>query len=81
MESPYGSGTNNLPSVLKGTTWLASCVTPCHPVLDQVCSEVDVEISGTGSVSVEGFRSDITFPSDLDHRGAFSVNDAYGRAS
>ena len=49
---------------------------------DQVCSEVDVEISGTGSMSVEeGSDQDTIFPSDLDHRGAFSVNDAYGRAS
>ena len=49
---------------------------------DQVCSEVDVEVSGTGSISIEeGSDQDTIFPSDLDHRGAFSVNDAYGRAS
>ena len=49
---------------------------------DQVCSEVDVEVSGTGSMSIEeGSDQDTIFPSDLDHRGAFSVNDAYGRAS
>ncbi len=49
---------------------------------DQVCSEVDVDISGTGSVSIDrGTDSDTVFPSDLDHRGAFSVKDAYGRTS
>ena len=37
---------------------------------DQVCSEVDVEVSGTGSISIEeGSDQDTIFPSDLDHRG------------
>ena len=49
---------------------------------DQVCSEIDFQISGSGSLSVEqGSDQDTVFPSDLEHRGAFSVNDAYGRTT
>ena len=49
---------------------------------DQVCSEIDVDISGMGSLSVaRGTDLDTVFPSDTEHRGAYSVYDAYGRVS
>lgn len=49
---------------------------------DQVCSEIDVDISGIGSLSVaRGTDLDTVFPSDTEHRGAYSVYDAYGRVS
>lgn len=49
---------------------------------DQVCSEIDVDISGIGSLSVaRGTDLDTVFPSDAEHRGAYSVYDAYGRVS
>ena len=49
---------------------------------DQVCSEIDVDISGIGSLSVaRGTDLDTVFPSDTEHRGAYSVYDAFGRVS
>ncbi len=49
---------------------------------DQVCSEIDVDISGMGSLSMaRGTDLDTIFPSDTEHTGAYSVYDAYGRVS
>ena len=49
---------------------------------DQVCSEIDIDISGMGSLSVaRGTDLDTVFPSDTEHRGAYSVYDAFGRVS